>query len=265
MERPMIFTSKSPVDNKPFIIEQWKRIDSTVYPDADGPSWVSTLGRVYSENINSIVLPSHNKDGYCTINVKVGNKHTSLLLHRCIMIAFYPISNYELYDVNHNDGDKDNCCVYNLSWVTRGENIKYAYMNGQRKIIKGNDHYKSNLSNEDLDLIGQLLKERKLTNREISEMIGCSEQIVSHILNGETYVDIYNKYRLYEVVSHRNMNRFSDEQKKQIQLIVENNELPHTNSKADQVRQILSRIGYVGKVDKATIITTKRLIDKYLR
>lgn len=191
--RPIYFGGLSPVYNKPILIEQWKRVDETIYKGADGPSWVSTFGRAWSENAQSIVQPSHNKDGYCTINVKINGKHTSLLLHRCIMIGFFPIPNYENFDVNHNDGNKDNCSITNLCWVTRGENIKYAYMNGQRKIIGGLEHYKSKLNENEAEQIGLLLKENKLSKSEIADIIGCTPQIVSHIANGTTYKYIYTK------------------------------------------------------------------------
>lgn len=197
--KPFYFGGYTPVYNKPIIFEQWKRVDSSVYPNADGPSWVSTFGRVWSENTCTIVQPCHNRDGYCTINVKVNNKHTSLLLHRCIMIAFYPVEGYEKLDVNHNDGNKDNCSVTNLCWATRSENNKYAYMNGQRKIIGGVDHYKAKLTAEEADKIGYLLQQNELTKNEIAELMGCTSQMISHIANGTTYKNIYKKYSLYKV------------------------------------------------------------------
>lgn len=197
--KPFYFGGYTPIYNKPIIIEQWKRVDSSVYPNADGPSWVSTFGRVWSENTGTIVQPCHNRDGYCTINVKINNKHTSLLLHRCIMIAFYPIEGYENLDVNHNDGNKDNCSITNLCWATRGDNIRYAYLNGLRKTIGGIDHYKAKLTAEEADKIGYLLQQNELTKNEIAEIIGCTPQMISHIANGTTYKSIYKKYSLYKV------------------------------------------------------------------
>ena len=43
--KPFIYANRSPVYNKPFIQEEWKRVDATIYPGADGPCWVSNFGR----------------------------------------------------------------------------------------------------------------------------------------------------------------------------------------------------------------------------
>lgn len=115
------------------------------------------------------------------------------------MIAFYPVEGYEKLDANHNDGNKDNCSVTNLCWATRSENNKYAYMNGQRKIIGGVDHYKAKLTAEEADKIGYLLQQNELTKNEIAEIMGCTPQMISHIANGTTYKNIYKKYSLYKV------------------------------------------------------------------
>ena len=96
MIKPFYYSNRSPYENKPFIIEQWRRIDSTILPYANGPCRVSTLGRVYNENYGKIVNPGHNSDGYCIIPVKFiypdgSFKTVSYLFSRLIMMCFAPI------------------------------------------------------------------------------------------------------------------------------------------------------------------------------
>lgn len=48
--------------------------------------------------------------------------------------------------VNHKDGDRLNNKVENLEWLSRGENIKYGFENGQYKqdktvLYNENEHY----------------------------------------------------------------------------------------------------------------------------
>lgn len=54
-------------------------------------------------------------------------------------IAFIP-NPFNLPEVNHDDGDKENCCVTNLYWATRSENVLHAYktglINNGKKVIQ---------------------------------------------------------------------------------------------------------------------------------
>lgn len=43
---------------------------------------------------------------------------------------------FEGYEVNHEDGDKTNNHLENLSWVTHSENIRHAYDNGLIKSVR---------------------------------------------------------------------------------------------------------------------------------
>lgn len=225
--RPFYFSNLSPYANKPFLIEKWKRVDNSVFQYADGPTWVSTFGRVYSETSKSIVEPSINKDGYRTIAVKFvypdGNvKYQSRTLNRAILLAFDPIDNASKYEANHNNGDKSNNNILNLSWTTKHENNLFAHMNHQRTQPFGAEHYKSKLTDEEVDRICNLLRE-KISCNDIADMIGCTPQMVSHILNGTTYKDKFMKYKLYELIKPRNMNRLTDEQKENVLMYMKNN------------------------------------------
>lgn len=265
--KPFIYANRSPVYNKPFIQEEWKRVDDTICPGADGPCWVSNFGRVWSETSRKFITEfSKNKDLYCTIPVhlpaKEGRyKYTSIMLSRAVMIAFAPVPGYEKLDVNHNDGNKDHNWIWNLSWTTRSENNLFCHRNGQREQPKGVDHYKTNLTEEDVNKICTMLMERRQC-KDIASEIGCTPQIVSHILNGTTYHDKYMEYKLYELTKPRNTNRLTDEQKEIAIDFIKSN-ISYYSNKRDMYIDALLKAGYENpdKKDRALIAYMKRLED----
>lgn len=73
--------------------------------------------------------------GYPSITLSREGRRRSIWVHRLVAEAFIPVPDGKT-EVNHKDGDKWNCSVGNLEWVTRSENIKHAYDNGLRKSQK---------------------------------------------------------------------------------------------------------------------------------
>lgn len=53
--------------------------------------------------------------------------------HILICLAFHGLPPTPNHEVNHKDGNKHNNLPGNLEWMTRGDNIKHAYMEGLRK------------------------------------------------------------------------------------------------------------------------------------
>ena len=266
MERAFYYTIRSPYYRRDVSKEEWKRVDNSIYPYANGPCWVSTWGRIYNENMRKMIeYRTHNKDGYCTIPVKFiypsGEvKYSSMLLSRSILLAFAPREDAASLDANHNDGDKDNNHILNLSWATRSENIKFAYMNGLRDDQpKGLTHYKSVLTEEELDYICKSLLEGKSCN-DIADHIGCTAQVVSHILNGTTYKDKYNEYELYKIRKHRNTTRLTKDQQKEAKEYMNKNR-NNFNSKREMYIAALNHVGYPDPdvSNKALLIYMKRL------
>lgn len=266
MIKPIIYTNHSPYYNKPFLIEEWKRVDSTIYEYVDGPCWVSTYGRVYSENTNSIINPTHNQDGYCVIPIKkvtsYGIKYTTAILSRTILLAFAPVPNSNELEANHNNGDKDNNHILNLSWATKAENNLFAHMNRLRKQPKGIDHYKTELTIDEVDMICMLLKQNK-TCKDIANIIGCTPQIVSHILNGSTFHDKFLEYELYKNTKPRQINRLSKEQENMVIQFINENKSKYSIKK-DLYMDALRYANYtnIDRNDASLIIYVKRLIER---
>ena len=97
-------------------------------PGYEGVYKASSLGyitngrkklKTYTINSGYLCLKLHDAAG-------VRKSH---LLHRLIAIAFLP-NPYDLREVNHKDGNKVNCSLLNLEWVTSKENKKHAKDSG---------------------------------------------------------------------------------------------------------------------------------------
>lgn len=81
-----------------------------------------------------ILRPGSNM-GYPRVNLCKDGIITPKLVHRLLAEAFLP--NPELNkEVNHIDGNKSNCTLENLEWVTPSENMKHAFKTGLNVLNK---------------------------------------------------------------------------------------------------------------------------------
>jgi hypothetical protein len=146
--------------------EIWKDII-----DYDGHYQASNLGRIKSVkryvnrgfNNDLKTVPekirqqSIDKDGYLTIRLHINGIRKNYFVHRLIAEAF--LENTEnKSQVNHIDGNKKNCYLTNLEWVTQSENIKHSYSIGARSPSGGAIAYKPIIQK---DMNGNILRNYK--------------------------------------------------------------------------------------------------------
>jgi len=82
--------------------------------------------KLTEKNLKPIV-----KDDYLRVVLYKNNKLKRFYLH--VLVAKHFIPNPEgKKEVNHIDGDKQNCAASNLEWNTRPENIKHMWDTGLR-------------------------------------------------------------------------------------------------------------------------------------
>ncbi len=85
------------------------------------------------KNKNSHILKcKHSRTGYLQVTLYNNHKKCTVYPHRLVAEHFIPNPD-NLPQVNHKDGNKDNCNSYNLEWCTASDNIKHAYSNGLHK------------------------------------------------------------------------------------------------------------------------------------
>jgi hypothetical protein len=112
-------------------IEEWRPIAGY-----EGKYEVSNYGNVKSLNFRGTDKEQHlslstNFSSYLrTVLYKEGKKH-NLFVHRLVAEAFIPNPENKT-DVDHRDKDTTNNKVENLQWLTRSENIKKSFSQGNK-------------------------------------------------------------------------------------------------------------------------------------
>ena len=111
--------------------EIWKDI-----PNYEGLYQASNLGRIksiqYFNHTNNkiyprdkILKPILNEKGYCRVDLSKSRKIKRHRVHRLVAETFIP-NPYNLLEVNHIDGNKQNNKVNNLEWCSHSYNMKEA-------------------------------------------------------------------------------------------------------------------------------------------
>lgn len=158
-----------------------------------------------------------NNRGYHIVDLYNDGEKKTVLVHRLVMESFRPNDDITRNQVNHEDGDKSNNRLTNLSWTSQSENMQHSYDTNLRKPAsfehseetrnlmklkrKGR---KPNISGvRAVDNDGNVLYFK--SQREASVAIGCHESTISDAVrmkngNNEThgYKWYKNKKRLRE-------------------------------------------------------------------
>lgn len=141
-------------------------------------------GRIWSRSKHVFMKPSLNTDGYpqTMFNRKSKTFH--------ILIAKAFVSNPNKYkEVNHIDGNKANCHYKNLTWCTRGQNIKHAYKNKLRNSI-GSINASSKIVPWQVKAIRFLYANYSYTQKMLGEFYGVSQTQIGYIVNGKSWKHI---------------------------------------------------------------------------
>lgn len=94
---------------------------SNYYADEDGNIYSNFYGK-----LKKLTPWLDGKKNYLQVGLMKDGKRHRLLVHRLIALTF--IENpFNLPEVNHKDKNKLNCCVENLEWCTRKDNLIDSY------------------------------------------------------------------------------------------------------------------------------------------
>lgn len=154
---------RPPVDEE---TEVWRKINEDYE--------VSNQGRV--RHGKRVLSGSRHQDGY--IFVTIHGKQ--IPAHKLVAKAFVPNTDNKP-EVNHKDGNKQNCWSDNLEWVTRAENQKHAVNTGLQP--KGLSTYKGKFSPEQREAIKKEWDAGLLSRRKLAEKYGVSHTCISDIVN----------------------------------------------------------------------------------
>ncbi len=111
---------------------------------------VSNLGRVRAKDklVKRIIKGVHSSylikqrmlsinkypNGYSYVNFNIDGRRTTYLVHRLVLMAFNPVDNVEILEVNFKDENINNLNLSNLEWCTPKENANYGTRNFRCKI-----------------------------------------------------------------------------------------------------------------------------------
>lgn len=162
------FKEKKVSKNK---FEKWADIEGYL-----GWYKISTSGRIWSAFTGRCIKASpHIHSGYMKVRLKnpITGKQDTPYVHRLVAKTFLPNPENKP-EVNHNDGNRMNCSVWNLTWMTKEENMRHAMIYGLGNI---------KLKPIEVQSIYYLCWASDLTQEEIGEMYGVSRAMISSIKN----------------------------------------------------------------------------------
>lgn len=87
---------------------------------------IDEYGNVKNSKTNKLIVGDINNAGYKRVCLYDGKKHKRFFRHRLVAEYFIPNPNNFL-EVNHKDGNKDNCYFENLEWCSRSYNEQHAW------------------------------------------------------------------------------------------------------------------------------------------
>lgn len=154
-------------------------------PGFEGRYAVTEDGRVWSYPKSTNNTKGQFLKGYTDRYTMVRMNRRHFLLHRVVAETFIPNPD-NLPCVNHKDGSKDNNKVENLEWVSFKENMKHAEETGLW-LIKGERHWRSKLTSDDVLEIRKLYATNQWTQLEIAKKFGVSRGAVMNVLLGRSW------------------------------------------------------------------------------
>ena len=166
--------------------EEWRDVGGY-----EGLYQVSNLGRIRSfhNQYGRVLKPIRTTDGYSQVTLTKKGNQTFVRLHVLIARAFIPnVENKP--QVNHIDGNRQNCRVDNLEWVTPKENIQHAYRTGLAK--SGPNHSRSLLTAEQVRYIRRVYKkgDPEFGMGALGRKFGVHIGVIYGVIHRKTYKNV---------------------------------------------------------------------------
>ena len=89
-------------------------------------------GRIFSHKSKRYLTNVVGRCGYLKVTLRSQGKRKYALVHRLLAEAYLPNPENKP-EVNHIDGNRANCSLRNLEWVTPSENVRHAHKLHQHK------------------------------------------------------------------------------------------------------------------------------------
>jgi predicted XRE-type DNA-binding protein len=159
--------------NKDYYISNYGIVKSTKY---------CTRTKTSERILKSRLRP----DGYCDVGLCVNGKVKLFLIHRLVLYAFVGPEPFCGAVTRHLDGIRSNNFLENLKWGTHKENRQDRRRHNTWST--GNNYGENaggvKLNNKQVKIIKYLLRDKKLTQKEISDVFGVQRECITKIKNG---------------------------------------------------------------------------------
>ena len=163
-----------------------------------GMYFISNYSRVYSKITNKIIKIRYPKNPdlyYPTFSVQsISGKSLSVLLHRVLMLTFYPNHDPKYNIVNHKDGNKCASFLANLEFTDTRGNAIHARDTGLLHPAHGETHCCAKITEAQCREICVLLESRKYLMTDIAKKMNVPESIINSIKLGKSWKHITKDY-----------------------------------------------------------------------
>lgn len=161
--------------------------------------YISNYSRVYSKEKNKILKITYPSciDNYPKFSVKTTTgKHISVLLHRALMLVFYPEHDPKYNIVNHKDGNKCASFLPNLEFTDAKGNAIHARDTGLLHPAHGENHCCAKITEAECRQICTMLESTLYSMRDIAKKMNISESIVNSIKLGKSWKHVVKDYNI---------------------------------------------------------------------
>ena len=119
--------------------------------------------------------------GYLRTSLSKNGKTSTVKIHRVVAEAFLE-NPFDLPQVNHIDGNKQNNSVSNLEWISQSDNMKHACKTGL-KLCSGENNSCSKLTVHDVVEI----RNSDLTQKELANLYGVSKTTIARVIHHKSW------------------------------------------------------------------------------
>jgi len=171
------------------VFERWKIIED--FPDYA----ISTCGRVKRIGVakngtypGRILKPFATSQGYKVIRLFKNCEVYTVLVHHLVLNQF--IKRREMgKECNHKNGNTGDNHVWNLEWVTKSENEKYAHRTGLKR-SNGENNSNAKLTNNDVLKIRNMYASDNFSQHALAKRFGVTQSSINKIVLKKSYVEV---------------------------------------------------------------------------
>jgi len=182
-------------------MEEWKDIDGY-----EGIYKISSLGNIKSmprtnkyinHKIGGVILKKPLANGYPVSVLCKDKTRNRQYVHRLVAKAFIPNPENKPF-INHINSIRNDNNISNLEWCTQKENVHHARRMGRMNQgldlskytnLKGADHFRSKLTQEDVDGMRERYNSGKYSYKELSEKYNIGMSQVGKIVRMRSWLN----------------------------------------------------------------------------